>query len=441
MPTPTLPPGFDFTDPDLNRERLPVDELAELRRSAPIWWNEQPHGIGGFDDGGYWVVTKHKDVKEISKRSDVFSSLEKTALPRYPEGSTGRADRDRQVRPAQHGRAAPHAPAQDHLAGLHAAGRRAAARRPRRSARRTSPRAPLPKASGDFVEQVSCELPLQAIAGLHRRPAGGPQEAVRLVQPDGRRRRSGVRTPRRTQCGGRIDHVRHAAGRASGPNEPGEDIVTKLIEADVDGHKLSDDEFGFFVVLLAVAGNETTRNSITHGMIAFTDNPDQWELYKRERPATAVDEIVRWATPVTSFQRTALQDYELSGVPIKKGQRVVMSYRSANFDEEVFDDPFSFNILRDPNPHVGFGGTGAHYCIGANLARMTIDLMFNAIADHMPDLTAGRHARTAAVGLAQRHQALAGRLHRAVDKLLLTVPVEFLTQLSEFLASRTQGDA
>ena len=169
--------------------------------------------------------------------------------------------------------------------------------------------------------------------------------------------------------------------------QPGEDIVTKLIEADIDGHKLSDDEFGFFMVLLAVAGNETTRNSITHGMIAFTEHPDQWELYKKTRAATAIDEIVRWATPVTSFQRTALTDYELSGVPIKKGQRVVMMYRSANFDEDVFEDPYAFNILRDPNPHVGFGGTGAHYCIGANLARMTIDLMFNAIADHLPDLS------------------------------------------------------
>jgi cholest-4-en-3-one 26-monooxygenase len=168
--------------------------------------------------------------------------------------------------------------------------------------------------------------------------------------------------------------------------QPGHDIVTTLIEADVDGHKLSDDEFGFFVILLAVAGNETTRNSITQGMMAFTDFPDQWELYKKERPFTAVDEIVRWATPVTSFQRTALEDVELGGVKIEKGQRVVMFYRSANFDEDVFEDPFTFNIMRDPNPHVGFGGTGAHYCIGANLARMTIDLMFNAIADHTPDL-------------------------------------------------------
>jgi cholest-4-en-3-one 26-monooxygenase len=168
---------------------------------------------------------------------------------------------------------------------------------------------------------------------------------------------------------------------------PGDDIVTTLINADIDGERLSDDEFGFFVVMLAVAGNETTRNSITHGMMAFMEFPDQWELFKKDRPETAADEIVRWATPVTCFQRTALEDYDLAGAQIKKGQRVVMFYRSANFDEEVFDDPHTFNILRNPNPHVGFGGTGAHYCIGANLAKMTIDLIFNAVVDYMPDLT------------------------------------------------------
>jgi cholest-4-en-3-one 26-monooxygenase len=168
--------------------------------------------------------------------------------------------------------------------------------------------------------------------------------------------------------------------------KPGDDIVTTLINADIDGEKLSDDEFGFFVMMLAVAGNETTRNSITQGMMAFADFPDQWELFKKERLETTADEIVRWATPVTCFQRTALEDYELSGVQIKKGQRVVLFYRSANFDEEIFDDPYTFNIMRDPNPHVGFGGTGAHYCIGANLAKLTINLIFNAVADHMPDI-------------------------------------------------------
>ncbi len=131
MPSPDLPPGFDFTDPDIYAERLPIEELAHMRKVAPIWWNEQPNGIGGFDDGGYWVVTKHKDVKEVSVRSDVFSSLEKTALPRYKRRHRRRADRTGQVRPAQPGRAAPHPPAQDHLAGVHAAGRRAAAGRTR----------------------------------------------------------------------------------------------------------------------------------------------------------------------------------------------------------------------------------------------------------------------------------------------------------------------
>jgi cholest-4-en-3-one 26-monooxygenase len=240
--------------------------------------------------------------------------------------------------------------------------------------------------SGDFVEQVSCELPLQAIAGL----MGVPQEDRKKLF-DWSNQMVGDMDPEfasNDAIGASVELIMYgmqmAAERAQ---NPGDDLVTKLVQADVEGHKLSDDELGFFVILLAVAGNETTRNSITQGMMAFTDVPDQWELFKKDRPATAADEIVRWATPVTSFQRTALEDTELSGVPIKKGQRVVMFYRSANFDEDVFDDPYSFNILRDPNPHVGFGGTGAHFCIGANLARMTIDLMFNAIADQMPDLT------------------------------------------------------
>ena len=167
---------------------------------------------------------------------------------------------------------------------------------------------------------------------------------------------------------------------------PRDDIVTKLVHAQVDGGQLSADEFGFFVILLAVAGNETTRNAISHGMLAFFDHPDQWERFLAERPESAVDEIVRWATPVTAFQRTALSDTTLSGQQIKAGQRVGLFYRSANFDEEVFEAPEKFDIQRDPNPHLGFGGTGTHYCLGVNLARLEIDLIFNAIADGMPGI-------------------------------------------------------
>jgi cholest-4-en-3-one 26-monooxygenase len=386
MPSPNLPPGFDFTDPDIYAERLPIAELAEMRKVAPIWWNEQPEGIGGFGDGGYWVVTKHKDVKEVSRRSDVFSSQEKTALPRYAEGaSRDQIDASRGI--VLLNMDAPH---HTHLRKIISRAftpraiellRADLAERARDIAAKAAA-----EGSGDFVEQVSCELPLQAIAGL----MGVPQEERKKLF-DWSNQLVGDQDPEFASNDGMTASaelmmygMQLAAERA---DSPAEDLVTKLIQADVEGHKLSDDEFGFFVIILAVAGNETTRNSITQGMMAFTDHPDQWELFKKERPATAADEIVRWATPVTSFQRTALEDTELGGVSIKKDQRVVMFYRSANFDEEVFDNPYEFDILRDPNPHVGFGGTGAHYCIGANLARMTIDLMFNAIADAMPDLT------------------------------------------------------
>jgi cholest-4-en-3-one 26-monooxygenase len=384
MPTPNLPPGFDFTDPDIYAERLPIEELAEMRRAAPIWWNEQPLGQGGFDDGGFWVVSKHKDVKEVSLHSDVFSSLEKTALPRYKDGTVHeQVDRGKFVLLNMD------APQHTRLRKIVArAFTPRAVERLRADLNDRAQRivkAAAAEGSGDFVEQVSCELPLQAIAGL----MGVPQEDRKKLF-DWSNQMVGDQDPEfagNDAITASVELIMYGMQMAAerGTN-PGQDLVTTLVQADVDGHKLSDDELGFFVILLAVAGNETTRNSITQGMMAFTDHPDQWELYKKERPATAADEIVRWATPVTSFQRTALTDYELSGVQIEKGQRVVMFYRSANFDEEVFDDPFRFDILRNPNPHVGFGGTGAHYCIGANLARMTIDLMFNAIADHMPDL-------------------------------------------------------
>ncbi|ORV91539.1 steroid C27-monooxygenase [Mycobacterium interjectum] len=385
MTCPHLPAGFDPTDPDIYAERLPVEELAELRRTAPIWWCDQPIGKGGFNDGGFWVVTKHKDVKEVSLRNDVFSSWLNGAIPRFADDMS-RADIDLQrfvllnMDPPHHTRL-----------------RRIISRgfTPRAIGRlrdelneraQVIAKAAAAEASGDFVEQVACELPLQAIAGL----LGVPQEdRGKLFRWSNEM--TGAQDPEYAHVDPKASSAEvlaYAMKMAEAKTEnPGDDIVSTLLQADIDGEKLSEDEFGFFVMMLAVAGNETTRNSITQGMMAFAEFPDQWELYKQERPETAADEIVRWATPVTAFQRTAKQDTELSGVAIKKGQRVLMFYRSANFDEDVFADPFAFDILRNPNPHVGFGGTGEHYCIGANLAKLTINLMFNAIADHMPDLT------------------------------------------------------
>lgn len=382
---PNLPDGFDVTDPTIYAERVPTEEFAELRRSAPIWWNPKSPDVGGFQDDGFWVLSKHADVKEVSRRSDVFSTYENTAIPRFNDDI-----QREQIELQRFVILNKDAPEHTKLRKLIAKGftpRAVNGLRAELSARAEKiVKAAAESGSGDFVTQVACELPLQAIAEL----IGVPQED-RMKVFEWSNDMTGYDDPDNVG----VDPVAASMGLLGYAYQmaearkacPADDLVTTLIEADVDGEALTPEEFGFFVIVLAVAGNETTRNAISHGMIAFMENPDQWELFKKERPASAVDEIIRWATPVTSFQRTALEDTELNGVQIKKGQRLVMLYRSANFDEEVFEEPEKFNIMREDNQHLAFGGTGAHFCVGANLARLEIDLIFNAIADHLPDIT------------------------------------------------------
>jgi cholest-4-en-3-one 26-monooxygenase len=385
MSMPNLPSNFDFTDPDVYAERLPEAEFGELRRCAPVWWNAQPTGAEAFGDNGYWLVTRHKDVREVSLRDDVFSSAANCIVPRYPDAESGRG----QIEAGRFSMINMDAPQHSRLRKIIARGFTPRAIERLRDglsqAARDIADTAAAAGSGDFVHQVASELPMHAITNL----LGVPDED-RMKLFHWTNEMVGDEDPefadsQALMSAGELVFygMRLAALKA---DHPGDDIVTKLIEADVDGQKLSDEEFGLFMITLTVAGNETTRNSITQGMMAFLDHPDQWELFKGERPQSAADEIIRWATPVTSFQRTALTDVTLGGVQIKKGQRVVLSYRSANFDDDVFDDPFRFDIMRNPNPHLSFGGTGAHYCVGANLARMTINLMFDALADAMPDL-------------------------------------------------------
>ena len=284
MAPPNIPADFDFLDPDVNLAGLPVDELAELRKAEPVHWVDVPGGTGGFEDKGYWLVTKHADVKEVSRRSDVFSSWQNGAIPTWPKEMT-RENVELQ-RSVMLNMDAPH---HTRLRKIISRGftPRAIGRLEEELAQRAQNIAKTAAAegSGDFVEQVSCELPLQAIAGLLGVPQDDRDKLFRWSNE-----MTGGEDPEFADVDpaqSSMELIMYAMAMADerGKN-PTEDIVTALIEADIDGEKLSDDEFGFFVIMLAVAGNETTRNSITHGMIAFSQNPDQWELFKKERPST-----------------------------------------------------------------------------------------------------------------------------------------------------------
>jgi cholest-4-en-3-one 26-monooxygenase len=251
------------------------------------------------------------------------------------------------------------------------------------------------KETGNFVDDIAMGLPLLAIADLIGVPEADREKLFHWTNSIMNTDDPDFETD---YAAANAELMGYAYGMAEERRRcPADDIVTRLIEADIDGEAMDDVEFAFFVILLAVAGNETTRNAMTHGMNAFFENPQQWELFKRERPDTAADEIVRWATPVHCFQRTALADTKLGGMTIREGQRVGLFYSSANYDDAIFDRPFEFNVLRDPNPHLGFGGNGAHYCIVANLARMEIKLIFNEIADQIPNISK-LASRTASVG-------------------------------------------
>ncbi|MFB7711680.1 cytochrome P450 [Streptomyces sp. NPDC056105] len=389
MPCPALPEGFDFTDPDLLQHRVPFPEFAQLRQTEPVRWIAQPTGISGFEDSGYWAVTRHADVKYVSTRPELFSSNLNTAVIRFNE-SISRDQIDVQklimlnMDPPEHTRVrqivqrgfTPRA-----IRSLEDALRNRA-----HSIVETALANAAPDGSFDFVTNVAVELPLQAIAEL----IGVPQDDRTKIF-DWSNKMAAYDDPEyaiteEVGAEAAMEIVSYAMNLAAARKEcPAKDIVSQLVAAEDEGN-LSSDEFGFFVILLAVAGNETTRNAITHGMHAFLTNPDQWELFKRERPETTAEEIVRWATPVVSFQRTATQDTELGGAQIKKGDRVGIFYSSANHDPEVFDRPDEFDITRDPNPHLGFGGGGPHFCLGKSLATLEINLIFNAVADAMPGL-------------------------------------------------------
>jgi cholest-4-en-3-one 26-monooxygenase len=194
--------------------------------------------------------------------------------------------------------------------------------------------------------------------------------------------------------------------------DPGEDIVTMLLTGEVDGEKLDPMEFNLFFMLLAVAGNETTRNLINHAMLALIDHPDQAQRLRQDPSLwdTGVEEMLRWGSSIHNFRRTATRDTEIRGVPIREGDKVVIYYASANRDEDAFDDPHVFDVARTPNDHVTFGGGGVHYCLGASLARAEIRATMRQVVERLPDIELAGPVR---------------RLHSDFVNGVKTIPVRF----------------
>lgn len=371
-------PAVDIFDPDIYVTGVPHQAFRTLRSEAPVYFHPEPGGAG------FWAITKYADVVTCSKDPGTYSSWKGgTNIPDYPRENL---DVIRMLMvnmdPPQHTKfrrltSTGFTPRM--IARMEEYIRRAAAKIVDEVA---------PLGACDFVTKVAAELPLVVIADI----MGIPQEdrhrvfewSNRLIGFDDPE----FQTSLEEATGAAAEIWGYANDLAEGrKGKDGKDLVTVLINAEIDGERLTEMEFDAFFLLLAVAGNETTRNLISGGMLALMENPEQRQrlLADPSLLPSAVEEMLRWVTPVIHFRRTATRDTELRGQKIKEGDKVVLYYTSANRDEEVFPDPHLFDVGRTPNEHLAFG-IGQHSCLGLNLARLEIRVMFEEILKRMPDI-------------------------------------------------------
>ena len=331
------------------------------------------------------MISRHEDIKSISRNGELWSTNAKGAVMRLPDGVTSEQLDLTKALLINHD-APEHTRLRKIVSRLFTPRAVAALEEKLAVAAREIVAAAAEKDSGNFVDDIAMSLPLQAIADLIGVPEADREKLFHWTNcimntddPDF----DSDPTSANAELMGYAYNMAEERRRC-----PADDIVTRLIQADIDGEgeAMGDVEFAFFVILLAVAGNETTRNAMTHGMNAFFENPEQWELFKRERPETAVDEIIRWATPVHCFQRTALADVELGGVTHQGGPARRPVLQLGQLRRRRVRPALRVRHPAQPQPALGFGGNGAHFCIGANLARMEIKLIFNEIADQIPDI-------------------------------------------------------
>lgn len=371
------------------------DEVfARLRRDQPL--SRHPAiddllGIGERDDRPYWAIVRHEDIRRVSRDPQSFCSgkgvLFGDAPPEMLEASMSFLASD--------------APRHTKLRGLVSS-----AFTPRQVARieegvranaRKVVQEAAPAGGGDFVELIAKRLPLMTISEMVGVPEGDRERFVDaadvLVTALDEDTWAGGESPL-MKMGQALWTLTELSTALAEHRErtPGEDLMTALVQAEIDGERLTHAEIAAFFVLLAVAGNDTTRHTTSHAMRALTLDPAQHALLLDDPAARlpdAVEEFIRWATPVLTFRRTTTRDVELHGHVIPEGEKVLLFYHSGNRDERAFADPWRFDVTRSPNRHLGFGGGGPHYCLGASLARTQLQTLFAELLTTLPDLEVG----------------------------------------------------
>jgi len=381
-------PEIDLVDATAyERDGAPYEQFRWLRANDPVHWHPGD-AVRGWP--GFWAITRHEDVTYVSRHPELFSSHTKLAL--FDESPDDNIALQQMMMlnqdPPDHTRKrgfvnrgfTPRAIGvlEQHIRDIC-----------RQLISEVGPEA-------DFVHDIAAPLPLYVICELLGAPIEDREKIFEwsnaLIGFDDPEFQASPDAGE-IAAGQIYAYANQLADERRG--NPRDDIVTKLLEPDDRGDRLSTDEFDLFVLLLTVAGNETTRNAASGGMLTLFQHPEQWQrlLSDKSLVRTAVDEIVRWVTPVNLFRRTATQDIELHGKTIKKGDKVVVFYSSANRDESVFADPDVFDVGRNPNPHIGFGGGGPHFCLGAHLARLELRVLFETLLELMATIEPRGNAR------------------------------------------------
>lgn len=366
---------IDVTTPSLYLEGIPYHRFASLREQRGLAWHP-------YETNGFWAVTRHEDVHEVSRNPEIYSSA---------IGNTNLWDLEADALVARRSLIDTDSPEHTQLRRIVNQAftpRNVKLWEPliRTTVERLIDRF-IRRDGGDWVKLVAAPLPIQVILTILGVPLEDADHLTELSDylvegttdrpplPDSA---FGNKTALRLlPFGSPASHAIFEYAQELGDKrrvEPESDLVTQLVLSEVDGKRLSNSEFRNFFHLLMFAGNETTRTAISHGALALANHPEEWHRLTKEPSvvSSATEEILRWATPVLHMRRTAASDTELAGTAIAAGDKVVMWYAAANRDDRVFEEPEEFRVCRDPNPHFAFGGGGAHFCLGAHLARLEI---------------------------------------------------------------------